>query len=76
MLNGSRKRVLSPLAVGYNLARGLTRNDQDAEDLVQELHCAPLGPLIAFAVANGRAWLLTIFTNSCCTQLSQNPTKT
>jgi len=54
--------MLSHLDAAYNLARWLTRNDTDAEDVVQE----------AYLRDNSRAWLLKIVRNSCYTWLQQN----
>ena len=42
--------VMPHLDAAYNLARWLTRNDHDAEDLVQEAYCGRTGSLIAFTV--------------------------
>jgi RNA polymerase sigma-70 factor (ECF subfamily) len=55
----------------YNLARWLTRNDQDARDVVQD------SMLRAFRFFDGlrgeaKPWLLTIVRNSCMTWLKAN----
>ena len=55
----------------YNLARWLTRNDQDARDVVQE------SMLRAFRFFDGlrgeaKPWLLTLVRNSCMTWLKAN----
>jgi RNA polymerase sigma-70 factor, ECF subfamily len=57
--------VLPHLDSAYNLARWLTRNEHDAEDVVQE---ACLRAFRYFPTFNGdraRAWLLTVVRNSC-----------
>jgi RNA polymerase sigma-70 factor, ECF subfamily len=63
--------VLPHLDAAYNLARWLTRNDHDAEDVVQE------AVLRAFRFFDGlrgepRPWLLAIVRNSCYTWLQVN----
>ena len=69
----SFERLFLPhLSAAYNLARWLTRNDQDAEDLVQEAYLRALKSFDAFRGGDGRAWLLTIVRNTCYTWLQQN----
>jgi RNA polymerase sigma-70 factor (ECF subfamily) len=63
--------VLPHLDAAYNLARWLTRDDHDAEDVVQEAY------LRAYKFFDGgdrdrRAWLLAIVRNTCYTWLKQN----
>ncbi len=53
----------------YNLARWLTRDDHDAEDLVQAAYLRALQFFGSFRGANARAWLLTIVRNTCYTWL-------
>ena len=55
----------------YNLARWLTRNDQDARDVAQE---AMLRAFRFFDGLRGEAkpWLLTLVRNSCMTWLKTN----
>ena len=63
-------QVLLPhLDAAYNLARWLTRNDHDAEDLVQAAYLRALKFFGGFHGANSRAWLLTIVRNACYTWL-------
>ena len=64
--------VLPHLDSAYNLARWLVRNDQDAEDLVQEACLRALKSFEGFRGGDSRAWLLTIVRNSCYTWLQQN----
>lgn len=64
--------VLPHLDAAYNLARWLTRNDTDAEDVVQDAYLRALKFFGGFHGTNGRAWLLTIVRNTCYTWLQQN----
>ena len=65
------QRVLPHLGAAYNLARWLTRNDHDAQDVVQE---AVLRAYRFFEGLRGepRPWLLAIVRNSCWTWLQVN----
>ena len=64
--------VLRHLGSAYNLARWLTRNDHDAEDLVQESLLRAFQAFDGFRGADGRAWLLAIVRNACYTWLGRN----
>jgi len=64
--------VLPHLDSAYNLARWLIRNDQDAQDVVQEACLRALRSFEGFRGGDRRAWLLTIVRNSCYTWLQQN----
>ncbi len=64
--------VLPHLDAAYNLARWLTRNDQDAEDMVQEACLRAFKSFDSFYGANARAWILTIVRNTCYTWLVKN----
>ncbi len=57
--------VLPHLNAAYNLARWLTRNDHDAEDVVQEACLRALRFFSGFHGEDGRAWLLAIVRNAC-----------
>jgi RNA polymerase sigma-70 factor (ECF subfamily) len=65
------KVMLPHLDAAYNLARWLTRNDHDAQDVVQE---AVLRAYRFFDGLRGEArpWLLAIVRNSCFTWLQTN----
>jgi RNA polymerase sigma factor (sigma-70 family) len=63
--------VLPHLDAAYNLARWLTRNDQDAEDIVQEASLRALRFFGSFRGDNARAWFLKIVRNSYRTRLAQ-----
>ncbi len=65
--------VLPYLSSAYNLARWLTRNEHDAEDIVQEAFLRALRSFDTFIVGrDARAWLLTIVRNCCRTWYRRN----
>ena len=64
--------VLPHLDAAYNLARWLTRNDQDAQDVAQEACLRAFRFFDGYQGGNMRAWLLTIVRNTCYTWLHQN----
>ena len=64
--------ILPHMNAAYNLARWLTRNDHDAEDMVQEAYLRAFKFFHALRGVDGRAWLLTIVRNTCYTWLQQN----
>jgi len=69
------ERLLLPhLNAAYNLARWLTRDDQNAEDLVQEAYLRAWKSFDSFAGGDGRAWLLSIVRNTCYTWLQRDGT--
>jgi RNA polymerase sigma-70 factor, ECF subfamily len=63
--------VLPHLDAAYNLARWLTRNPDDAQDMVQEAYLRAFKFFDALRGADSRAWLLTIVRNTCYTWLQQ-----
>ena len=65
------RAVLPHLDAAYDLARWLTRNDQDAEDVLQTACLRALQFFDGFHGVNARAWLLTIVRNSFYTWLEQ-----
>jgi len=58
-------QLLSHLDAAYNLARWLTRNEHDAEDIVQDAYLRTIRHFGGFHGGEGRAWLLTIVRNRC-----------
>jgi len=64
--------VVPHLDAAYNLARWLTRNDEDAHDVVQEAYMRAFRFLGSFRGGNVRAWVLRIVRNTCFTWLHQN----
>ena len=67
--------VLPHLDAAYNLARWLTRNNQDAEDVVQEAYLRAFRFFDGFRGGDGRAWLLAVVRNTCLTWLRQQGRK-
>ena len=59
------------LDAAYNLARWLTRNEDDAQDMVQEAYLRALRFFGGFHGTDARAWLLTIVRNTCYTWLKR-----
>jgi RNA polymerase sigma-70 factor (ECF subfamily) len=65
--------LLPCLDSAYNLARWLTRNEQDAQDVVQESYLRALRSFDTFHTGrDARPWLLQIVRNTCYTWLRQN----
>jgi RNA polymerase sigma-70 factor (ECF subfamily) len=64
--------VVPHLGAAYNLARWLTGNDHDAEDVVQESYLRALKFFAGFRGGDSRPWLLTIVRNTCYTWLRRN----
>ena len=56
--------VLPHLDAAYNLARWLTRNDQDAEDIAQEACLRAFKYWRSFSGRDCRSWLLKIVRNT------------
>jgi RNA polymerase sigma-70 factor, ECF subfamily len=67
------EQVLLPhLDAAYNLARWLTHDEHDAEDLVQEAYLRALRFFDGFHGDNGKVWLLQIVRNTCYSWLRRN----
>jgi RNA polymerase sigma factor (sigma-70 family) len=64
--------VLPHLPAAYGLARSLTSNPADAEDVVQEACIRAFRAIGGTNVANARAWVLTIVHNTAYTWLKKN----
>ena len=69
---GFEDTILQHLGAAYNLARWLMRNDQDAEDMVQDACVRAYQSFRGFRGGDGRAWLLRIVRNTCCSRLQQD----
>ena len=64
--------ALPHLPAAYNLARWLVRNDQDAEDVVQEAYLRAFKFFDGYRGGESRTWLLTIVRNTCYSWLQRN----
>ena len=64
--------VLPHLDAAYNLARWLTHDDHDAEDVVQEAYYRALKFFHGFRGGDGKAWLLTVVRHTCYTWLQRH----
>src|SRR5262245_45347305 len=64
--------VLPHLAAAYNLARWLTRDAHDAEDVVQDAYVRAWTFFDSFHGGDSRAWLLTIVRHTCYTWLQRH----
>jgi RNA polymerase sigma-70 factor, ECF subfamily len=67
--------VLPHLDAAYNLARWLTHDHHDAEDVVQEALMRAFKYFSGFRGGDSRAWVLTIVRNTSYTWLQQNKKK-
>jgi RNA polymerase sigma-70 factor (ECF subfamily) len=72
----SRRRfealAMPHLDAAYNLARWITRNDHDAEDVVQEASLRALRYIASLRGEGARAWLLQIVRHTCYSWLREN----
>ena len=64
--------VLPHLPAAYNLAHWLMRNDQDADDVVQEAYLRAFKFFSGYRGGESRTWLLTIVRNTCYSWLQRN----
>src|SRR5215204_5830035 len=67
-----REVVLPHLADALALARWLTGNTHDAEDVVQDACLRALSSIGTYAGGNARAWLLAIVRNASITWIAKN----
>jgi RNA polymerase sigma-70 factor (ECF subfamily) len=66
--------MLPHMDAAHNLARWLLRNEQDAQDVVQEAYLRAFKSFAGFHGFNGRAWLLTIVRNTSYNLMKKNRT--
>lgn len=64
--------VLPHLDAAYNLARWLLRDEQSAQDVVQESYLRAFKFFDGFRGGDARPWLLGIVRNACFTWLGQS----
>jgi RNA polymerase sigma-70 factor (ECF subfamily) len=64
--------ILPHLDAAFNLARWLTQNDHDAEDVVQEAYLRAHRFFDSFHGTDGKPWLLAIVRNTAYTWLERN----
>lgn len=69
---GNMEELLLHLNAAYNLARWLTRNATDAEDVVQEAYLRALKHYRSFHGSDSRPWLLAIVRNTFYTWRQRN----
>ncbi|KVR04796.1 RNA polymerase subunit sigma [Burkholderia ubonensis] len=69
--------LMSPhMHAAYNVARWLARNDQDAQDIVQDAYVRAFRFIDRFDGDDARAWLLSIVRNVFFTWYRQNRRRT
>src|SRR5215469_3987130 len=59
--------VLPHLNAAYNLARWLTHNESDAQDVVQEAYLRAFGFFGGYRGGDAKSWLLAVVRNTCHT---------
>ena len=72
LLHSFEEAVLLHLRAAYNLARWLTRDETDAEDVVQEAYLRAFKHFGSFHGGDGRPWLLAIVRNTAYTWMQHN----
>jgi len=65
--------MLPHLDAAFNLARHLTRDDHDAEDVVQDAYLRALRYFDAFRGRNARGWLLAIVRHTAFSRRRRDP---
>ena len=65
-------RVMPHVDAAYNLARWLTHNDHDAQDVVQEALMRAMRYMGSFRGDDAKAWLLQIVRHACFSWLKEN----
>jgi RNA polymerase sigma factor (sigma-70 family) len=71
-LQNFEEATLPHLRAAYNLARWLTRNAANADDVVQEAYLRAFKHFGSFQGGDGRPWLLGIVRNTCYTWMQHN----
>jgi RNA polymerase sigma-70 factor, ECF subfamily len=73
--NRFEKLTLPHLDAAYNLARWITRNEQDAHDVVQDAYLRAWRFFSGFDGDDARVWLLAIVRNACFDWMARNRRK-
>jgi RNA polymerase sigma-70 factor (ECF subfamily) len=63
--------IVPHLKAAYNLARWLTGNQRDAEDVVQEAYLRAFRFFDGFRGGDGRAWILAVVRNTCLSWMAR-----
>src|SRR6201981_3758868 len=71
-LTSFEEAILPHLDAAHNLARWLLRNEEDAQDVVQEAYLRAFKSFAGFHGSNGRACLLPIVRNTSYSLLKKN----
>jgi RNA polymerase sigma factor (sigma-70 family) len=71
-LSHFEQAILPHMDAAYNLARWLARNEQDAQDVVQEAYLRAFRFFGGYRGGNSRAWLLKIVRNTFYSWAQQN----
>jgi RNA polymerase sigma-70 factor (ECF subfamily) len=71
-LSRFEEQVSPHLGSAYNLARWLTRNNEDAEDVVQEAFLRAFSAVENLRGEDAKPWLLTIVRNTSLTWMKRN----
>jgi RNA polymerase sigma-70 factor (ECF subfamily) len=66
------RTIMPHMDAAYNLARWLTRNDSDAQDVVQDAYLRAFKYFDGFQGESASAWLLSIVRNACFTWMRRN----
>ncbi|HMN70631.1 MAG TPA: sigma-70 family RNA polymerase sigma factor [Rhodoblastus sp.] len=69
------ERIIPHLDDAYGLARWLTGNTADAQDVVQDACLRALAAIERAQAANARAWFMTVVRNAAYTWLARNRPK-
>jgi len=72
LLKDFEEATLPHLRAAYNLALWLTRDETDAEDVVQEAYLRAYRHFGSFHGGDGRPWLLAIVRNACYRWIRHN----